>query len=263
MAGTTLLRTRATRDASRRFYVWMSGICLAIAILGFVPTYFAPILQGTFAAEPVVHIHGMILFAWVSLLFAQSLLVARGHIIAHRTWGMLGVSIATAIVFITLAVVSLRIAQASGPGQPQAVAHAVRAFEWPIVSELLFFTSVFILAIVWLRRPETHKRLLLLATISFLGAPIGRWFRVFLAPASPPGASDVAVPPVSVLVGPSLVGNLLIVVAIVHDWRTRGRPHPVYLIGGAALLLLELTAVPVSETRVWQAVATAIGHLAG
>ena len=50
---------------------------------------------------------------------------------------------------------------------------------------------------------------------------------------------------------------------MVHDWRTRGRPHAVYVIGGSALLLLELTAVPVSDTQAWQSVATAIGHLAG
>lgn len=259
-----VLETRSRRDVSRRFYVWMSGACLIIAILGFVPTYFAPVVRGTFAAEPVVHVHGMILFAWVIMLFTQSLLVARGHILAHRTWGMLGVSIATAIVFITVTVVSLRIAQASAPGQPPGLAHAVRAFEWPVVSELLFFTAVFILAIVWLRRPESHKRLLLLGTISFLGAPIGRWFQVFLAPpAAASGAHDTGVPPVFVLVPPSLVGNLLILVAMAYDGRTRGRPHPVYLIGGGVLLLLELTAVPVSDTHVWQSVATAIGHLAG
>ena len=69
--------------------------------------------------------------------------------------------------------------------------------------------------------------------------------------------------PVFVLVPPSLVANLLILVAMLYDWRTRGRPHPVYWVGGGALLFLELTAVPVAETPVWQAVATAIGHLAG
>ncbi len=256
-----VLTTRAKRDTSRQFYVWMSGTCLSIAVLGFVPTYFVPIAQGTFAAEPVVHVHGMILFAWVTMLFTQSLLVARGHVLAHRSWGMLGISIATAMVFITITIVSLRIAQSSAPGQPPELARAVRAFEWPIISELLFFTPVFVLAVVWVRRPETHKRLMLLATISMMGAPIGRWFRVFLAP--PAAAQQDTVPPVFVLVPPSLVDNLLILVAIFYDWRTRGRPHPVYLAGGAALLLLELTAVPVAGTPAWQAVATAIGHLAG
>jgi hypothetical protein len=254
----------AQSTTSRQFYVWMSGICLAIAVLGFMPTYFVPVARGQFSGEPVVHIHGAILFAWVALFFTQSLLVARGKILAHRSWGMLGVSIATAMVFIIVTLVSLRIRQASAPGQPAGMAHDVRAFEWPIISELLYFVPVFVWAIVTIRRPEIHKRLLLLATISMMGAPIGRVFMTLLAPAPSAAAASVSqVPPVSVLVPPALIGDLLIVAAMIYDWRTRGRPHPVYVIGGGVALLLQLTASPVAASPSWQMVAAAIGHLAG
>ena len=256
--------TRATAHATPQFYVWMSGICLAIAVLGFMPSYFVPLARGHFSGEPVVHIHGMILFAWVLLFFTQSLLVARGRVMAHRSWGMLGVSIATAMVFIIVTLVSLRISQASAPGQPPGTAFAVRAFEWPIISELLFFVPVFTWAIVTVRKPQTHKRLLLLATVSMLGAPIGRWFILLLAPPRGPVIpGQVSVPPVGVLIPPALVGDLLIVAAIIYDWRTRGRPHPAYLIGGAIMVLMQVTAVPVAESGAWQVVAAAIGHLAG
>ena len=90
---------------------------------------------------------------------------------------------------------------------------------------------VFCLAIANVRRPETHKRLMLLAGISLLDAAVARWFLTFLAPPGPPGP-----PPVAVTIPPALVAYLLLVVAIVHDWRTRGRPHPVYVYGGIALL---------------------------
>lgn len=61
--GQAAVQVAAKADRSRQFYVWMSGICLTIAVLGFMPTYFWPLAHGTFAAEPVVHIHGLILFS--------------------------------------------------------------------------------------------------------------------------------------------------------------------------------------------------------
>jgi hypothetical protein len=248
---------------SRPFYVWMSGICLVIAVLGFMPTYFMPLARGTFAAEPVVHIHGLILFSWVVMFFTQSLLVARGRVLAHREWGLLGIAVMTAVVFIIVTLVSLRIRQASAPGLPPGMAHDVRAFEWPIFSGAIYLAVLFVLAVTTIRRPHVHKRLLLLATISMLGAPIGRWFMVLLSP--PPGAGDsqLSVPPVSVLVTPSLVADLLVIAAMIYDWRTRGRPHAVYLFGGGVLLLLQITAVPIAATAAWQSVAAALGHLAG
>lgn len=265
-----ILNAGAKADVSRRFYVLMAATCLAIAVIGFLPTYFVPLAQGRFKGEPIVHIHGVILFSWVTFFLVQTLLVARGSTLAHRTWGMLGIAIVTAMTFIVTAIVSLRIVQASLPGQPAGLAHDVRAFEWVSIGGLAFFVPVFILAIANIKRPEIHKRLMLLGTISLLGAPIARWFMVLMAPppnpnAPPPPANlpHIGVPPVFVAVPPMLVGDLLWVVAMIFDYRTRGRVHPVYLIGGGIMLALHLTTVPVAESPAWQMVAAAIGHLAG
>jgi hypothetical protein len=259
-----------TVKASRKFYVWMSAACLAVAVLGFMPSYFLPMAKGTFHGEPIVHIHGLIMFSWVLFFFIQSLLVARGKVMAHRAWGVLGVSIYTAMVFLTMAIVSLRIAQASLPGQPAGLAHDMRAFEWISVGGVLIGIPTFVLAIVFVKRSEIHKRLMLLFTIGLLGAPIARWFLFFLAPPAdlhappwPAGLPHVGAPPVFVGIPPSLVADLLLVVAIVYDWRTRGRPHPVYLWGGGVGLLFLGTLVPVAESPAWQWIATALGRLAG
>lgn len=258
------------RDATRRFYVWMAAACFAIAVLGFMPTYFVPMAQGRLAAPPLVHIHGIILFAWVAFFWTQTWLVSRGRVLAHRSWGLLGIAIVTAMVFVVIAIVSLRVTQAALPGQPANLPHDIKAFAWVSIGGLAFFVPVFVAAIVNIRRPEAHKRLLLLGTISLLPAPIARWFLVLLAPAPdpnappyPPGLPQITPPPVAMTVGPALVADLLLIAAIAYDWRTRGRPHPVYLIGGAVLLLIQLTAVPVSESAAWQATAAAIGRIAG
>jgi hypothetical protein len=233
-----------------------------------MPTYFVPMARGTFQVEPIVHLHGLILFSWMLYFFTQTWLVAQGKVLAHRTWGMLGIALMTAMTFMVVAVVSMRIAQAQLPGQPAGAAHAVRAFSWVSISTILFMVPVFVLAIVKLRNTETHKRLILLLTISMLGAPIARWFLTFLAPPGPPpvampGLPLAFAPPISVTIAPALVGDLLLIAAMIYDWRTRGKVHPVYTIGGAIMLLLQVTVVPVADSGLWQAVAAAIGHLAG
>ena len=120
-------------------------------------------------------------------------------------------------------------------------------------SGILFFAVVFAIGIAMVRRPEVHKRLMLLAGISILDAAVARWFLTFLAPPGPPGP-----PPVAVTIPPAFVAYLLLVVAIVHDWRTRGRPHQVYVIGGLALVAVKLLNLPISQTHAWHAFAGGI-----
>jgi hypothetical protein len=120
-------------------------------------------------------------------------------------------------------------------------------------SGILFFAIVFAIGIAMVRRPEVHKRLMLLAGISILDAAVARWFLTFLAPPGPVGP-----PPVPVTIPPAFVAYLLLVVAIVFDWRTRGRPHPVYVYGGLALIAVKLLNWPISETAAWHAFAGGI-----
>jgi hypothetical protein len=98
---------------------------------------------------------------------------------------------------------------------------------------------------------------MLLASISLLDAAVARWFLTFLAPPGPQGP-----PPVIVTIPPALVAYLLLVVAIVFDWRTRGRPHPVYVIGGVALVLVKLLNLPISHSAAWHAFAGGVLALA-
>jgi len=254
----TAVRGAASSDAKRKFYSWMAITCLAVAIIGFMPTYFLPMVQGRFQAPPIIHIHGAVFFAWTALFCVQTFLVANGATLAHRTWGLLGIAIATSMVFLVLATVVVRINMMDAAGYGAGM----RAFSWVQVSGIVFFATVFAIAIVYLKKPEIHKRLMLLGTISLLDAPIARWFLTFLAP-PPPLEGPPPPPPVFVSVPPAMVADLFLIAAIVFDWRTRGRPHPVYLIGGGVLLLLQLTRVPVSATPLWDSIAAGIARLGG
>jgi hypothetical protein len=258
--------------SSRWFYAWMAVTCFAIAVLGFMPTYFVPMVTGKLASPPIVHAHGVILFSWMTLFVTQTWLVAKGGVLAHRNWGMLGIAIVTGIVFVVTAIVSWRISQTTAPSIPPDLAIAVKKFMWVPFSGLLLIVPMFVLAIMNIKKPEVHKRLMLLMTISMLGAPIARWFLVFLAPPPDPnapvillpnGAPAPLVPPVEIAVPPALIGDALWIIAMIYDWRTRGKVHPVYLIGGAVMLLNHLTYVPVADSAIWLGFADWLGRLAG
>jgi hypothetical protein len=168
------------------FYFYMALSCAAVAFLGFTPTYWLPIASGTFKANPIVHIHGLVFFSWTLFFSFQTWLAASGRIARHRTIGMVGISFATAMtIFGTLVAINSMKTAASRGLKDEGIAFAIVP-----LSGILFFAVVFTLAIGAVRRPETHKRLMLLATISLLDAAVARWFLTFLAPPGPPGQTS-------------------------------------------------------------------------
>ncbi len=238
---------------ARYFYFYMALACTAVAFLGFAPTYWLPLASGAFASSAVVHFHGLLFFTWTLYFAFQTWLAASGRIARHRTMGMIGVSLATAMTILGFLVAVNAMKRSAAMGQlDEGVAFAIVP-----LSGILFFAVVFTLAIANIRQPETHKRLMLLAGISILDAAVARWFLTFLAPPGPPGP-----PPVPVTIGPAFVAYLLLVVAIVTDWRTRGRPHPVYVYGGLALVAVKLLNWPISLTPAWHSLAGGILALA-
>lgn len=237
------------QSSTTYFYFYMALACMAVAFLGFAPTYWLPLASRSFSASPVVHFHGLLFFAWTLYFAFQSWLAASGKIVRHRAIGMIGVSLATTMTIFGFLVAVEAMKRSAVLGQTDAGI----AFAIVPMSGILFFAVVFTLAIAAIRRPETHKRLMLLAGISILDAAVARWFLTFLAPPGPVGP-----PPVFVTIPPAFVAYLLLVAAMVFDWRTRGRPHPVYVYGGIALIAVKLLNLPVSVTPLWHSFAGGI-----
>ncbi|WP_407160784.1 hypothetical protein [Bradyrhizobium sp. STM 3557] len=247
---TTLIDNSRARGViaspARYFYFNMALACAAVAFLGFAPTYWLPLARGSFSGAPVVHFHGLLFFTWTLYFAFQSWLPASGRTAWHRSLGIGGVSLATAMVIFGVMVAIEAMKHSAAIGQPnEGIAFAIVP-----LSGIAFFALVFALAIAATRRPETHKRLMLLAAISLLDAAVARWFLTFLAPPGPLGP-----PPVPVTIAPALVAYLLLVVAIVYDWRRLGRPHPVYVYGGLALVAVKLLNWPISMTPMWHSFA--------
>jgi hypothetical protein len=234
------------------FYSWIALTSVLIAFLGFAPTYWAPLAAGKFQANPVVHLHGLFFFGWTLFFLTQSTLPQAGQLTLHRGLGFIGVSLATAMTMLGVltALNSLKTAVALN------VADRGEAFVIVPLVGIATFAVFVALAIGNIRRPEVHKRLMLVATVSILGAPAARPVLTWILKA-PPGPPPVEINWINVPL------MLLIVAGMAYDWRTRGRPHPVYLISLPVLLFLTWVVMPISETAWWHGVARDFLALAG
>jgi hypothetical protein len=250
---TTAAPPRRIARVDSSFYFYMALACAAVAFIGFAPTYWWPMASRTLKASPVIHLHGALFFAWSMFFVFQTWLAASGRVMRHRSAGMIGVSFATAMtIFGTMAAIHALQRSAAMGMRDEGIAFVIVP-----LSGIVFFAITFTVAVALVRRPEAHKRLMLLAAISLLDAAVARWFLTFLAP-----AGAVGPPPVDVTIPPAIVAWLLLVPAIVFDWRSRGRPHPVYVIGGSALLAVKLLNWPVSTTAAWHGFAGGLLALA-
>ncbi|MEP7281301.1 MAG: hypothetical protein ABI696_04920 [Rubrivivax sp.] len=257
MAALTMHELQTPQRAPTRwrwFYVGMASVFVLIAFGGFVPTYWSRLASGTFGGAPILHLHGALFFTWTLFFLAQTLLVATGRTPDHRSWGLAGISLATAmaITVVLAAMNSFRVAEGIG------MRDAALRFSYVSLTGVVLFAGFVGAAIANVRRPEVHKRLMLLAMIPLMHAATARVFATLFAP---PDA--VGPPPVFVSVPPGLLVDGLIVAALVHDWRTRGRPHPVTVVGGVVLLATQLLALPLSATAGWMAIARWVASLVG
>jgi hypothetical protein len=235
------------RTSPYRFYVRMAGVMIVIAIAGFIPTYWAPVARGSFSGAPILHAHGLLFTAWLLVFLLQARFAAAGRFERHRMLGFAGVSLATAMLFVGVGVSLHSMEQ----GIARGLEHDARSFAIVPLTIITGFVVLVGAAIANVRRSDIHMRLMLVASISMLPPAFARLIRLATGNVS---AAIGNTPPVAFTLIPNLLADLLIVAAIVHDWRTRGRPHPVYLLAGGALLLVQVGRVPLADTAAWHAV---------
>jgi hypothetical protein len=246
----------ALRSESRYFYLWMAAGYLIVAFGGFVPTYWSKVATGTFHGPAILHVHGLLLFSWVCFFFIQTALVATGRTLSHRNWGLAGISLFTFVICSVLAgqIAVIKAAEAYGFGD------AARRFSAVALCALPLMVVLFVLAIANRNRPQSHKRWMVLLMSAMMTPAIAR---VFLTLFAPPGADSAGPPPPFVSVPPALMADLFIIVAIVRDWRTLGKPHPIYLYGGLVVLAQQLLTPALAATAFWMHFALAFERLAG
>ena len=238
---------RSPWSAERLFY---SGFAVAIAaavVLGFARTFFLRAWYPEWALahgapEPFFLAHGVVFAAWLVLLIAQTSLVAAGRVDLHRRLGMVGVGLA--VLMVLVGTVGALMAASRPTGFVNITAPPLRFLVVPMSVMVLF--AVFVsLAILNRHRPQSHKRFMLLGTLAVAEAGIARWPFAFMH-----------MPPFLPGIGPiELCVDLFLVVLLVWDLASRGRPHPVTLWGGLAVVASQPFRFWLMGTDAWLAFA--------
>jgi hypothetical protein len=224
-------RSEAAYD--RAFY---SGMAVAMAItvfVGFASTYYLKLFgdaaMTTISGLPftaLVHVHGVLFTCWVLYFVVQTSLVASGRVAVHRRTGVAGVALALA-------------SAARGTAPPGVDPLSFLAV--PLV-DMVLFTTFLTSAVLKRRDREAHKRLMLLAYVSLLAAPIARI----------PGLLSLGP------FGYFGLAFVFVVLGAVYDRISRGRVHRVYLWGGALFAVSVPARLLISTTAAWKSFATAL-----
>ena len=233
MTATPALAVRARR--TRRFYVAMALAFGLTVFAGFSRTYFLKLHYGTPALSVLLHVHGVVFSAWVLLFAAQTTLVAAHRTDLHRRLGVAGAVLAGALLVLgtTTAILRVRGGSAPIPGVSGLAFLAVPLFD------MVVFAILVGSGLALRRRLETHKRLMTLATIGLMSAPLARLPWVFRA--GPPAFFGLT--------------DLFIVAMLVYDLATRRRVHPATVWGGLVLVASQPLRLMISGTAAWTAFA--------
>ena len=231
---------RSKPNPDRRFF---AGMAVAIAVsvfVGFAPTYFLKSYYGTPEISPLVHFHGALFTSWILLFLIQTLLISARRTAVHRRLGWASGVVAIALVAVGFRVAYLFAQKAPVPGLPALPVDFVGV---PL-GGLFSFTVLVGLGFIKRKRPDTHKRLMVLGTFAMMGAatdrlllPIGLLWFLPLHPVT-------------------MVAILAAYVAAcwAYDVMTRGRVHPAFLWGGVFLIVWAfLTHAIIPNTAAWRA----------
>jgi hypothetical protein len=231
---------RPRRRGRRGFYVGMGVVAVLVVIAGFHPAIRGE-AGGTRALPTLVRLHGFLFTAWLALFIAQARLVATGRVAVHRRLGLAAAVLAPAMVAVGV-VTTIRGARRGWPFDGDPLGFMVHP-----LGDLLAFSLLVGAALWFRRRPEVHKRLLLLATVGpMMNAPITHINEQLPAAVR---ATPLFLVPMA----------LLLFAGAVHDRITRGRFHPVTLWGAVILFAFgNVREVAIRPSTTWHRVAAAL-----
>ncbi len=175
VSGTVTLSTQSAaptahrRQVDHRFYTGMAFAMAAGVFGGFLKTYFARTYFHSPAIPFWVHVHGAVFTGWILFYLLQNLLAMYGQMKLHRSLGILGGLLASAVVVLGSAISLRQVRQ--GRFFPFPDGYSVLAVSF---GQMALFAFLIYFALRLRRDAETHKRLILMATQLFFFPAFGR-----------------------------------------------------------------------------------------
>jgi len=238
----------STQAARSGFYMCMAYLLVACVVAGFWPTYFGAVL-GTGMTPPhpgwIIHAHATIFLGWMLVFAFQTTQVWRRRVDLHRRFGIyMAVYGLMVAAFGLYASFQLEVHRFSFTGDLDLSARRLLLS----LGTIGLFSGFLGAAIHCRRKPELHKRLMVVATCSLASPGVARLYsRVLELPNDP------------ILVQLFLLSPLLLFAA--YDVKVRGRPHSVIILG-ILLNALLFNHGPFARSEFWLSIGrTVLGPL--
>jgi hypothetical protein len=248
--------------ADRWIYVFMAALFVVTALVGFIPDSIN-MLAAVDAGQrpplpPVLHVHAVLMATWLALLLAQTTLMATGRGAHHRKLGLIAVVLAPAVAMMMILVTKSawsQVASIPAGAVPLDELAATKIFVSNLLLEQIRTVVLFAGFIGWallVRRkdPETHKRLMILATLLPLPAAIDRMTWV---PSTMPDS------PATV----HLYSLLWLLPVLIYELARRGRVHRAYVIGIALNVPFVIASYELWGSPWWLATAPSLMRMQG
>jgi hypothetical protein len=242
VAGTLEPTAHERTLSGRGIYVFMAGLFAVVALVGFAPRSGAILAGDLPVPPPVIHIHAGLMVAWLALLLTQTLLMASGRPDTHRRLGLVALALGPCLIAGMIAATIWKFGDRFGHGAAGPAANMLLLQARAIIYFALFFLWG---ALVRKNHPETHKRMMVLATLVLVPAAITRmtWL-----PSQFPQTPDVM----------HLYMLLLLTPALVNDIVRRGRLHGAYIAGLVTLLPMLIATHVLWNSPWWREMAPKI-----
>jgi hypothetical protein len=222
-----------------RFYVTIALIAAAIVFAGFARTFFfnAFFAHGYLGTLRIVH--GTVFSLWLALLLAQTTLVARKRTDIHRRLGVFGFVLAVLMIILGL-MMAFNAAKYGfhGAGLPPPLIFVAVPF-----FDIVVFATLIAAAFYYRRKPEIHKRLIIVATISILPPALARF--CLLSPVL------MKTLPFSAFLG----ADLILLGCILFDYSKTKHLQRAWLWGGLLFFLSFPLRMLIASTTAWQSFA--------
>jgi hypothetical protein len=226
------------------YFVAMALAMIVVAVAGFAPSIIDP-SRRLAPLTPLVAAHGILVFCWLLLFVFQAVLIRSRHVAFHRRMGIVALVLLTVLVPLSYVVTVHMVHRGfdlSGDQGGKTDPLFGSIFNFATLIEFLVLVGI---ALAYRRRKEIHKRFMLFANISLMGAPITHFLGYF-------GLLSASTGPFLVLGGLAL----FFLAAVAGDYFRVRRVHPLT----AALAILSFLLLPIQaiigDSAAWHHFAT-------
>jgi hypothetical protein len=222
---------------NRPFYFLMAILIASIVIYGFSLTIGSNLIHPSVPRPRILYLHAATFFAWVLLFVTQTALIQARHVRWHRRLGVTGLALGSIMPLIGIAT-SLAMAKFN-------ILHAGRGADRPAAflaipfNDMIAFSTAFALAMRWRKKPEFHRRLMLVASCCLTAAAFARIPFITVTEIRWYGGVD-----------------LLILLGVLHDLVVIRKVHAVYVYGVPLIVFGQVVAMTLflQRTPAWMTI---------